>query len=335
MSQASSIIISQEIAVDIATNRISISGCNVQRASFTFEPISKDYTVGPFASTLKYCENDQGVQISSIISNSKKVYNRNGVIVFESALGYEVLKLTSNSPFSTVNPNPVPTSPARPNPPTPSWPFEPIPTTPIVLPGVIPTSFKGAYFFKPVSTDFPTAIFNFDDDNLEFEGCNFQRLPYAAYTDGVFCLLQGGSSTLRYCKVDYDGAYIQLLTQASRFQKTEAGYDLYDQDRLVAKLEKKIRNQVVKYSVIYGGYQLEIKGVDVLVSQNTISFNAGCNSVSISYQVYNGAISFGPATSTLKYCDKDVDSIYVNAITRAVSLKKITEGFALLDAYGV
>lgn len=103
----------------------------------------------------------------------------------------------------------------------------------------------------------------------------------------------------------------------------------------MARLEKKVRNQIVRYSVIYGGYQLELKGVDVRVSQTTISFNAGCNSVSIPYQTYNGAITFGNAISTLIFCDKDVDSIYVDAITRAVTLKQISEGFALLDAYGV
>ena len=101
---------------------------------------------------------------------------------------------------------------------------------------------KGTYFFKPTDPTFPTAIFTFDDDYIQFEGCNVNRLPYATYNDGVFCLLQGGSSTLRYCQVDYDGAYIQILSKTTRYQKTANGYDLYDQDQLVARLEKKVRN---------------------------------------------------------------------------------------------
>ncbi len=67
-------------------------------------------------------------------------------------------------------------------------------------------------------------------------------MPYAAYSDGVFVLLQGGSSTLRYCQVDYDGAYVQILSKTTRYQKTPTGYDLYSQDQLLARLEKKVRN---------------------------------------------------------------------------------------------
>lgn len=124
------------------------------------------------------------------------------------------------------------------------------------------------------------------------------------------------------------------MAGANRWVKSDAGFDLYDQDRLVAKLEQKTRNKLVKYSIINGGYQLEIKAVDVSVSQGTIAFNAGCNSVSIPYQLYNGQISFGNPIQTLIFCDNDYDSVYVSAIRRGVTLKQIPEGFALVDVNG-
>ena len=126
-----------------------------------------------------------------------------------------MLKLTSSSPAPVYQPS------QRPGldqvPPTQNWPYQPIFTTPVVLPGISSTSFKGTYFFKPIDTTFPTALFTFDDDYIQFEGCNVNRLPYAAYNDGVFVLLQGGSSTLRYCQVDYDGAYVQILSKTTRY----------------------------------------------------------------------------------------------------------------------
>jgi hypothetical protein len=162
-----------------------------------------------------------------------------------------VLKLTSSSPAPVYQPSQRPGDNSVPPfqrpgldpiPPTQNWPYQPIFTTPVVLPGISSTSFKGTYFFKPIDTTFPTALFTFDDDYIRFEGCNVNRLPYAAYSDGVFVLLQGGSSTLRYCQVDYDGAYVQILSKTTRYQKTTTGYDLYSQDQLLARLEKKVRN---------------------------------------------------------------------------------------------
>lgn len=218
-------------------------------------------------------------------------------------------------------------------PPTPPvYPTDPVP--PVVLPGVTFVSLKGSYFLKSSSSSLPTLVISLDDGFIQFEGCNVQRIPYAAYTDGVFCLLSGGSSTRRTCPIDNDQNYISLLSQSSRFVKVSNGYQLLDQNNnLIATLENKVRNEIVLYKVINGGYQLEVQGIDAEVSHSTISFS-GCNSVSIPYRLNGKDILFGSATTTLVYCDQDTDGIYVKAITNGRRLIKVADGFSLVDAYG-
>jgi hypothetical protein len=96
------------------------------------------------------------------------------------------------------------------------------------LPGVSCNSIQGTYFFKPSNSDLPTIIINFDESYLQFEGCNIQRIPYAVFTDGLFVLLQGGSSTERQCLIDNDAAYIALLQSVRKYTKTDSGYGLYN-----------------------------------------------------------------------------------------------------------
>lgn len=132
-----------------------------------------------------------------------------------------------------------------------------------------------------------------------------------------------------------DSDIIRALKYINRFSKSELGYVLYQNERAVANINYKIRNQVVTYNVINGGYQVEIPGIDAIVADSQISFR-GCNSVSISYQLgQNGAIKIGQAIATSLFCDLDSDSVYTNAISTGVQLKQIPEGFVLVDARGV
>lgn len=138
---------------------------------------------------------------------------------------------------SVVVPPTVPVDPTWP-----SYPTDPV-SPPVVLPGVTTVSLQGSYFLKASSPNLPTLVITLDDGYIQFEGCNVQRLPYAAYTDAVFCLLSGGSSTKRTCLIDNDQNYINLLSQSSRFVKVDTGYQLFDQSsNLVATLDNKVRN---------------------------------------------------------------------------------------------
>lgn len=79
----------------------------------------------------------------------------------------------------------------------------------------------------------------------------------------------------------------------------------------------------MKYSIIYGGYQVSIDGLDGNVANSVISFK-GCNSVSIPYTlIQNGSISFGQAISTKIFCENDVDSYYTTAITASKTVQAI------------
>jgi len=75
--------------------------------------------------------------------------------------------------------------------------------------------------------------------------------------------------------------------------------------------------------------------LDVYVSKSTISLSGGCNSVSIPYQLtFDNRISFGNPISTLKACRYDFDSTYTKAITSAVAIQNVRDGFSIVDAYG-
>jgi len=92
------------------------------------------------------------------------------------------------------------------------------------------------------------------------------------------------------------------LKNINRFVRSETGYVLYQNERSVANINFRIRNQVVTYNVINGGYQVEIPGIEAIVAEDRITFR-GCNSVSISYKLgQDGAITFGQAISTLIFC---------------------------------
>ncbi len=69
-------------------------------------------------------------------------------------------------------------------------------------------SFKGIYYLRPVENGLSAVIATIDEDYIQFEGCNIHRFPYAAYSDNLFVLLQGGSSTERACLYDNDARYI-------------------------------------------------------------------------------------------------------------------------------
>lgn len=102
--------------------------------------------------------------------------------------------------------------------------------------------------------------------------------------------------------MDRDQDIIRVLKYINRFIKSETGYILHQNEKAIANINYKIRNQVVTYNVINGGYQVEIPGIEAIVNEDRITFR-GCNSVSISYKLgQNGAITFGQAISTLIFC---------------------------------
>lgn len=205
----------------------------------------------------------------------------------------------------------------------------------VVLPGVSPISLSGVYRLESTDTNLGTIILTIDDDYIQFESCNLNRIPYAAFTDGIFTILQGGSSTLRECALNNDNAYINILRSINRYQKTDGGYVLLNNNNIIANLPNRVRNQIVRYNIINGGYQFDITGLDATVDDAKISFR-GCNSVSIPFTIYkNNRVQFGNAISTRIFCERDVDPIYVKAITSAKVFQQTKDGFSLLNEKGL
>lgn len=105
-------------------------------------------------------------------------------------------------------------------------------------------------------------------------------------------------------------------------------------DRPLANIQLKIRNVLVKYNIINGGYQIDLPGLDATVSDTSITFN-GCNVATIPYKMSStGDIDVGAIVTTLMACDKNVDSYYLNAIKKAKKVKEIAEGFVFVDQKG-
>ena len=83
----------------------------------------------------------------------------------------------------------------------------------------------------------------------------------------------------------------------------------------------KIRNQIVKYNAISGGYQLDIQGVDGTVTDNYINFE-GCNQISIPYKINtDNTTQFGDPVVSTNVCSRNADGYYINGILKAKKIK--------------
>lgn len=62
----------------------------------------------------------------------------------------------------------------------------------------------------------------FDDQYIQYEGCNTHRIPYTAYTDNLFTILSSTWESIirRNCTVDNDKNYTDLLSKINRFKKS-------------------------------------------------------------------------------------------------------------------
>lgn len=72
-----------------------------------------------------------------------------------------------------------------------------IPPPVVTLPGVSSISLKGVYRLEPTDSPLFAIILIFDEDYIQFESCNLNKIPYTAYTDGTLTLLSGASATQR------------------------------------------------------------------------------------------------------------------------------------------
>lgn len=63
----------QTITVKLDNSSISIQGCNSLRSTYTYAVSTKSWKVNQFASTLRFCENDQDSLITQALSNARKV----------------------------------------------------------------------------------------------------------------------------------------------------------------------------------------------------------------------------------------------------------------------
>ena len=68
---------------------------------------------------------------------------------------------------------------------------------------------------------------SFTEEFMVVEGCNIHQLPYTAYQSGKLKVFPG-SSTRRYCFLDYDSEFVDKLIRSDKYQITEDGYEFYE-----------------------------------------------------------------------------------------------------------
>lgn len=140
----------------------------------------------------------------------------------------------------------------------------------VIVPQFDKTSLRGNYKFQITNPQLPLVVFVIDDSYVEFEGCNVCRLPYVAYTDGRFNILDGGAITKRSCQFDFDDRYISVLRRLNRFRRDNTNVVFLTDDKPVATLAVKV-DQTVDTKEFIGTYNTELSGLRAVVKSNTIT----------------------------------------------------------------
>jgi hypothetical protein len=99
------------------------------------------------------------------------------------------------------------------------------------LPGIS----KGVYIFKIYNSLLPQIPFIVYETGLGFSGCNDIFIPCQATITRDFKAYGQASSTLKYCTIDNDRQYLQVLTyldgygiDGNNFYLTKSGYRIVD-----------------------------------------------------------------------------------------------------------
>lgn len=77
---------------------------------------------------------------------------------------------------------------------------------------------------------------------------------------------------------------------------------LLQNQEVLGNMNWKIRNQVVKYNMINGGYQIEVGGLMGTITDSLITLK-GCNTMTTNYNLQqDGSISFSNTATTQYIC---------------------------------
>lgn len=181
----------------------------------------------------------------------------------------------------------------------------------------------------------PIIVTTFDDEYLTFQGCNFVSLPYTAYDDGSFIILDGGSVTQKLCDIDNDDKYISFFRSVNRIDRKDGIVIFVQDNKPIANLTTSKVIQDAQSKSIAGTYSLDLSGLTVTVKNNNI-YLEGCNSHTISFKSdSDGNVTFGSVSSTKKGCKNNNDNVYVKAITSCKKIVKQTDGMSFVGADGI
>lgn len=206
-------------------------------------------------------------------------------------------------------------------------------TTTVTIPQITQTSLRGSYRITITTQKLSTLIITIDDQFIRFEGCNLVTLPYVAYDDGTFAILDGGSLTQRACDVNDDDKYIAFFRTVNRYQRGSGALTFFQDGKSVATLTTKLTQDNVK--PITGTFGIELNGLDATVKDGNIIL-IGCNTHTIPFTVdANGFVTFGDIASTRVACPNSDDDVYLKAITTSKTFVQTPEGVSFIGADGI
>lgn len=179
-----------EVDAELQDKIISFSGCNV----FSM-PVSLSNGVfkitGPVSSTLRYCSNDNDSKYKEVLKTVDG-YVVEGNILYLTVKGVRVISLTIRSSSSTS-------------------------TTSSNIYSFINKVIQGNYNLTFLNTNLRNVAARIDDKNIVFSGCNTFTIPCSA-TVGLFKVLGNDfASSRKYCDLDNDHKYIDILKSANSY----------------------------------------------------------------------------------------------------------------------
>ncbi len=135
------------------------------------------------------------------------------------------------------------------------------------------------------------------------------------------------TATKRVCDNDFDSLYTSALLN-SAFYRIDVSITLLDARRKLTMVLDMVRlSEPVSLAGKYSTNLLNDANVALEFTDSRVSLVGGCNIQSADYKAFsNGTFSVTQFSSTLRFCDRDNDRVYVGALSQAVNFFRNADG---------
>lgn len=308
--------------VEISGKDIRIFGCNKLSGSFSYDAATKNFvTSGIVAITRIGCPDNQDNVVSAAINNSKRVFKRNGFLIFEDAQGVETLRCETSKPIIVVPPIVVP--PVKP---------------PVITYPPRPSDRNGEIWGKFFAAQVAGGVLNqvikveITKERIFIKGCNSLSSNGFTYNPNTFDIkVDSFISTLIFCTFDQDGLVSNAIdTAAKAYNKN--GVIIFEDARGSEVLRLTVTNEIPPtpptpptVPKIFGSWFAYQIYSGTIKNEITVEINSkeirviGCNNnwASFTYDAETTRFKLGDFASTRIFCEGDQDGLVTEAIKNA------------------